>query len=112
MSGRARLVEEVLRQFSRCEVSTTRKFAGEIVDSVFAAMKADIKQEGSFALSGFGTFKTATRAARDMDVSHLPNSKDMGVIHIPESTVVRFKPAKGFKEWLNDPNATAAPIDD
>lgn len=112
MSGRAKLVEEVLRQFNRCEVSTTRKFAGELVDSVFAAMKADIKTEGSFTLSGFGTFRTATRKAREMDVSHLPNSKDMGVVHVPEATVVRFKPAKGFKEWLNDTSSAAAPLHD
>lgn len=72
-------------KLSKSEVATV---LNEVIDTITAGMKS-----GDVVLTGFGTFKTSKRAARDGR-----NPKTGATIKIPAMTVPRFKAGKALKD--------------
>ena len=75
----------------------SRAKAGEVVDTVFAAITGALKEKEEVRLVGFGTFAAATRKA-----STGRNPRTGEEMAIPESTTVRFKAGKGLKDAMGD----------
>ena len=71
----------------KSEVATV---LNEVLDAITAGMKT-----GEVVLTGFGTFKTSKRAARDGR-----NPKTGAAIKIPAMTVPRFKAGKALKDAI------------
>ena len=92
------------------ELGVSLKDAGVIVDAVLDLIKNGLVNDGKVTLVGFGSFNTATQAARKAR-----NPKTGEAIDVPEKTVVKFKPATAFKEAaLNavDPKSVKAEEND
>jgi DNA-binding protein HU-beta len=85
--SKAALVEAV-RKATEC----TTAQANDAVDGMVEVIAKTVKKEGSFALVGFGTFKSAKRAARTGR-----NPKTGEAIQIAASKTVRFKPSSQLK---------------
>jgi DNA-binding protein HU-beta len=85
--SKAALVEAV-RKATEC----TTAQANEAVDGMVDVIAKTVKKEGSFALVGFGTFKSAKRAARKGR-----NPKTGEPLQIAASKTVRFKPSSQLK---------------
>jgi DNA-binding protein HU-beta len=67
--------------------------ATRLVDAVFDAITLQLKSGEPVAISGFGTFVTKTRAARDGR-----NPATGMTIKIPARTAAAFKPAAAMKD--------------
>ncbi|ONH81430.1 MAG: HU family DNA-binding protein [Azospirillum brasilense] len=74
----------------------TRAKATEVVDAMFKAIEASLKENQEVRLVGFGTFSISTRKA---GTGRNPRTGEE--IKIEASTSVRFKPGKGLKDALN-----------
>lgn len=74
------------------DTDLTKAAAGRAVDAVLGNITATLAMGDTVALIGFGTFKTAKRAARQGK-----NPKTGEAITIPESIVPQFKPGAGLK---------------
>ena len=74
----------------------TKKQAQQAVESVFDTIMKTLGRGEEVAISGFGTFRVAKRAAR-MGV----NPKTGERIQIAASTKPKFKAGKLFKEAVN-----------
>ena len=74
-------------KLSKSDVTTV---LNEVIDTITAGMKS-----GDVVLTGFGTFKTSKRAARDGR-----NPKTGATIKIPAMTVPRFKAGKALKDAI------------
>ncbi|MDD2877209.1 MAG: HU family DNA-binding protein [Acidiphilium sp.] len=85
------LVADVAEQTDLSKAKAT-----EVVDAVFAAIEAALKQKQEVRLVGFGTFATAERKA---GTGRNPRTGEE--IQIPASTSVRFKPGKTLKDAVN-----------
>ena len=68
----------------------------EIVDLAFAGIESELKNGGEARFTGFGTFKTAKRAA-----STGRNPRTGETIKIEASTRVKFTPGKELKQAVN-----------
>jgi DNA-binding protein HU-beta len=68
----------------------------EIVDLAFAGIEAELKKGGEARFVGFGTFKTARRAA-----STGRNPRTGETIKIAAATRVKFTAGKELKEAVN-----------
>ncbi|MCS6789200.1 MAG: HU family DNA-binding protein [Patescibacteria group bacterium] len=86
---KAQLAEEVMKI---CELET-KALANRVVDAVFDTIVKTMKKGEEVAISGFGTFRVAKRAAREGR-----NPKTGEKIHIPASTKPKFRAAKALKE--------------
>lgn len=71
------------------EFELTKKIAGEIVDAVIAKIVQEVKTSEKVRISGLGTFKLKTRAARK--ARNLQTGEE---IQVPAKTVIDFKMAK------------------
>ncbi|MDP3880816.1 MAG: HU family DNA-binding protein [bacterium] len=74
----------------------SKKKAQEVVDLMFETITKTLKKGGEVAVTGFGTFKTSKRAARNGI-----NPKTGESIKIPAATVAKFKAGKLLKEAVN-----------
>ena len=79
---------EVIRKATECSAAQ----ANDAVDACVEAVVKTVKKEGNFSLVGFGTFKSARRAARKGR-----NPKTGAEIQIAASKTVRFKPSAQLK---------------
>ncbi|MBN2804774.1 MAG: HU family DNA-binding protein [Deltaproteobacteria bacterium] len=75
--------------------SISKKAVAEIFEVIVDQMKASIKNDGKFAIPGFGTFTKKERAARDGR-----NPQTGQTIKIAASTTIGFKPAKDIKAFM------------
>lgn len=73
----------------------TQKDVTVIVDTFVDTVMDSIK-DGKVSISGFGTFEVVERASR---IGRNPQTSKE--IFIPEHKVVKFKPAKNFKDSVN-----------
>ena len=76
-------------------VSRTRAAAG--VDSIFKAIAAALQDGARVQITGFGTFHVRERRAR---VGRNPRTGE--AVSIPATNTPAFKPARAFKDALND----------
>ncbi len=70
--------------------------AGEVLDSLTAAVVKAVSKGDTVTLVGFGTFKSAKRAARTGK-----NPKTGATIKIAATTVPKFSAGAGFKEAVS-----------
>jgi len=84
--------EELLESMAS-KASITKKQAGEALDAVIDGITDALKKGKSVALTGFGTFQTSKRAAREGR-----NPATGAKLKIPAMTVPKFKAGKGLKE--------------
>ena len=66
--------------------------AGKVLDGIMAAVVKTVSKGDTVTLVGFGTFKSAKRAARTGK-----NPKTGASIKIPATTVPKFSAGAGFK---------------
>lgn len=78
------------------ETGLTQKEVNAVVDSVVAAIIAELKKGHDVNIAGFGKFAVKKRAAR---VSINPRTKQP--IDVPASKAPTFKAGKQFKEAVN-----------
>lgn len=81
---------------SKSTSGISRTAITEIVDLAFAGIEAELKNGGEARFAGFGTFKTAQRAA-----STGRNPRTGETIKIEASTRVKFTPGKELKQAVN-----------
>lgn len=70
--------------------------AGKVLDSIIAAIVKAVSKGDTVTLVGFGTFKSAKRAARTGK-----NPKTGATIKIAATTVPKFSAGSGFKEAVS-----------
>jgi DNA-binding protein HU-beta len=70
--------------------------AGKVLDSLTAAVVKAVSKGDTVTLVGFGTFKSAKRAARTGK-----NPKTGATIKIAATTVPKFSAGAGFKEAVS-----------
>lgn len=85
--------KEQLLEVMAAKASITKKQAGEALDAVIDGITDALKKGKSVALTGFGTFTSKKRAAREGR-----NPATGAKIKIPEMMVARFKAGKGLKD--------------
>ena len=83
---------EMIRNVAR-EASITNSAAELAVNRVRDIIVDEVMNTGRFAMDGVGVFTLATRAAR---VGRNPQTGE--AVEIPAKKVVKFRPAKWFKE--------------
>lgn len=74
----------------------SKKAAGDALESIINSITKTLKKGDSVTLTGFGTFKTSERAAREG-----LNPQTGEKIKIAARTVATFKPGKALKEAVN-----------
>lgn len=79
----------------------TKAAAGRILDTLIETIQVAVKKGDSVTLVGFGTFKSAKRAARTGK-----NPSTGAALKIPATTVPKFTPGAKFKAVV-DPKAAA-----
>ena len=85
--------KEELLEAMASRASITKKQAGEALDAFVESVSGTLKKGGTVALSGFGSFQTSNRKARD---GRNPATGEK--IKIPAAVVPKFKPGKGLKD--------------
>jgi DNA-binding protein HU-beta len=75
------------------EANITKTQAKKSLDALIGGVTKSLKQKQAVTLVGFGTFTTATRAARKGR-----NPRTNAVINIPATTVPKFRPGKALKQ--------------
>ena len=94
--NRSELLEKLV---SKNDISNA--LAGRILDTVIETIQVAVKKGDSVTLVGFGTFKSAKRAARTGK-----NPSTGAALKIPASTVPKFTAGSRFKAIV-DPKAAA-----
>lgn len=74
------------------EAGISKAAAGKALDAVIAAVVKAVSKGDTVTLVGFGTFKSAKRAARTGK-----NPQTGATIKIPATTVPKFSAGAGFK---------------
>jgi DNA-binding protein HU-beta len=70
--------------------------ATKMVTVLFELVRDGLKRGEKVAISGFGSFETARREAREGR-----NPRTGEPVRVAASTTVRFKPGKGLKDAMN-----------
>ena len=70
--------------------------ATKAVEAVLDAIRDGLKRDGKVAITGFGSFETAHREAREGR-----NPRTGKPVQVAASTTVKFRPGKGLKDALN-----------
>jgi DNA-binding protein HU-beta len=78
------------------ETELTKEKAGVAVDAALAHIRNSLKNGEEVRIPDFGTFKVASRKAREGR-----NPATGATIKIPASRVPKFTPSKGLKDALN-----------
>ena len=74
----------------------SQKAAAAVVDDICNAIANELTSGQDVTLTGFGSFKVKTRAARS---GRNPRTKE--TVEIPESKVIVFKPSTTLKDSVN-----------
>lgn len=74
----------------------SQKAAVAVVDDIFNSIANELTSGQDVTLTGFGSFKVKTRAARS---GRNPRTKE--TVEIPESKVIVFKPSTTLKDSVN-----------
>ena len=85
------------------EAGLTQKQARKVVNSFIESTTATLKAGDKVTLIGFGTFRTANRAAR---IGRNPQTGQE--IKIAAKTYAKFRPGKALKEGMNAEPVEAA----
>ena len=75
---------------------TNKGEATKLVSVLFELVRDGLRRGEKVAITGFGSFETARREAREGR-----NPRTGEPVRVAASTTVRFKPGKGLKDALN-----------
>ena len=75
---------------------TNKGEATKAVAVLFELIRDGLERDGKVAISGFGSFETARREARERR-----NPRTGEPVRVAASTTVKFKPGKGLKDAVN-----------
>jgi DNA-binding protein HU-beta len=89
--NKAQLVEHLAT-----EVQLTKADCERILDTALDTIKKTVKKGDDVTLVGFGTFTRSKRKARKGR-----NPQTGEAIKVPARTVPKFRPGKGFRDFLN-----------
>ena len=89
--NKAELIEYIAEQADLSKLSATRA-----LEAMIGAVQTTLKDNGSVAIVGFGTFAVTKRAAREGR-----NPRTGAAIKIKAAKVPKFRPGKGLKDALN-----------
>ena len=89
--NKAELIEYIADQADLSKLSATRA-----LEAMIGAVQTTLKDSGSVAIVGFGTFAVTKRAAREGR-----NPRTGAAIKIKAAKVPKFRPGKGLKDALN-----------
>ena len=84
--------KEELIEIAAREADISKASAGKVLEGIMAAVVKAVSKGDSVTLVGFGTFKSAKRAARTGK-----NPKTGATIKIAATTVPKFSAGAGFK---------------
>jgi DNA-binding protein HU-beta len=84
----------------KCNVS--KKQAEDMIDCLVDTVIAELKSEKEVTITGFGTFSSFIRKAREGVNPQKPSEK----IHINPTKVARFKPGKTLKDAMKGATKT------
>lgn len=87
------MTKEQLLEAMASKANITKKQAGEALDAVLDGITDSLKKGKTVTLTGFGTFQTSKRSARE---GRNPATGEK--IKIPATTVPKFKAGKGLKD--------------
>ncbi len=76
-------------------LGTTKVDAEKAVDTMVEAIMKAMKAGDEVAVAGFGTFLVKNRKAREAR-----NPKTGATVHVPATTVPKFRAAKSLKEMV------------
>jgi DNA-binding protein HU-beta len=79
------------------ETALSKQTAEKVLVGMIKTISETVSSGEDIVIQDFGTFKLHTRNAR---VGRNPATGE--TIQIPEKTIVKFKPAKKFKDDMND----------
>jgi len=85
--------KEQLLEVMAEKADITKKQAGQALDAIIDGITTTLKKGGTVALTGFGTFQTSKRAARE---GRNPATGEK--IKIAAAIVPKFKAGKGLKD--------------
>ena len=85
--------KEQLIEAMASKADISKKAAGDALEALLDSITTTLVARGTVALTGFGTFKTSDRAARQG-----VNPATGGKIQIAATTVPKFSAGKGLKE--------------
>jgi len=88
---------ELIRKIHLNHKEITQKRVSDILNTVFKVIKEDMHINNKFTYPGFGTFVVKQRKER---IGRNPKNGDK--IVIKASKTVSFRPAKVFKQEIND----------
>lgn len=88
--------EMISRVHDALESKVSRKDAEKALDAVFTCIRDEFMAGHDVTVSGFGSFKVKTRAARECR-----NPRTGGTVHVDEQKTVTFKPVAKLKEDMN-----------
>ncbi len=94
--NKSEFVDSILKAEDAPE-GISKKDAQKLLDLTFEQLREAVKEEGRFAVSGFGTFSRKDRPARDGR-----NPRTGETIKIPASTTVSFKPSADLKRFMSE----------
>jgi len=89
--------KEELVAFVSANADITKKSAAEAVNAVLEGITSALEKGDSISLIGFGSFKVVKRAARE---GRNPSTGEK--MQIPDSKGIKFTPAAGLKERVNN----------
>ena len=96
---KADLIEEVLRISE-----LPRKESETIVETIFESIIDALQKGDKIEIRGFGSFRTRQRRGR---VGRNPKTGEK--VEVPAKKIPFFKPSKELKDFVNTPEAAAAP---
>jgi DNA-binding protein HU-beta len=75
------------------KIESTKKSADDAVEAVFETITDALKKGGEVSIAGFGVFVAKKRAAREAR-----NPRTGEKVHVPATTVPKFRPGKALKD--------------
>merc|ERR1711934_909924 len=95
--NKSALVANIYRRCLARETPVSMKFVETLCDDVFNNIEEEVKQNGRFMYSGFGTFSKVKKNAYTAR-----NPRTGEPIEVPEKYSIKFRPAKRLKESFQE----------
>jgi len=84
-----------LKKYVMKQTGITSHEASIILNVIFDGIVQGIVQDGKSTITNFGTFRTKKVKGRNAR-----NPRNGDIVYVPDRTVIRFKPAKKFKDFV------------
>ena len=78
------------------KAGVSKKDASKVVDALFGTITEELSNGSPVRFTGFGTFETRVRAARQGK-----NPRTGEILEIPEAKVPAFKAGRGLRDAVN-----------